>query len=293
MVTSTSGGVRANWRRSSAGVSPVRIPTVMSGTGSPRPLRRLPDAGERRAQVALHVDGERLERRDVEDAAAVPRLRRRLARRPAGRAPTGRPRASCRSRWARRRARACPPARPPTPPPARPWARRRPRRTSRGWRGRSRRVRSRHPWCVGPRQCGRPGPRRARPAQIAERAAASPATTRSVPLPGFQVQAGPMAATSQAARTRRTAAATAGRAVRPARGTAGPQGPADRSRPRRGATAMRSRAGRQGRRDTEPRRAAAPGRAGARRGGTAPRSRSSPDAAGLRQMAETAFLISS
>ena len=50
VVTSTSGGVRANSRRSSAGVSPVRIPTVISGGG--RPARwaacRMPVSGERR-----------------------------------------------------------------------------------------------------------------------------------------------------------------------------------------------------------------------------------------------------
>ena len=50
VVTSTSGGVRANSRRSSAGVSPVRIPTVMSGGG--RPARcaacRMPVSGARR-----------------------------------------------------------------------------------------------------------------------------------------------------------------------------------------------------------------------------------------------------
>ena len=50
VVTSTSGGVRANSRRSSAGVSPVRMPTVMSGTGSPSRLAacRMPVSGERR-----------------------------------------------------------------------------------------------------------------------------------------------------------------------------------------------------------------------------------------------------
>ena len=50
VVTSTSGGVRANWRRSSAGVSPVRMPTVTSGTGSPSRCAacRMPASGERR-----------------------------------------------------------------------------------------------------------------------------------------------------------------------------------------------------------------------------------------------------
>ena len=79
VVTSTSGGVRANCRRSSAGVSPVRMPTVMSGTGSPSRRGGLPDAGQRGAQVALHVDGQRLERGHVEHPAAVPGLVRRRA----------------------------------------------------------------------------------------------------------------------------------------------------------------------------------------------------------------------
>ena len=39
-------------------------------TGNALRVRGVGDAGERRAQVALDVDGERLERRDVEDAAA-------------------------------------------------------------------------------------------------------------------------------------------------------------------------------------------------------------------------------
>ncbi|OLL76760.1 nitrate reductase molybdenum cofactor assembly chaperone [Pseudonocardia sp. Ae168_Ps1] len=38
------------------------------------PLCGLPDAGERRPEVALHVDGERLQRRDVEDPAPAARL---------------------------------------------------------------------------------------------------------------------------------------------------------------------------------------------------------------------------
>ena len=42
----------------------------------------LGDADERRAQIALDVDGERLERRDVEDAAALPFGRRRLKHQP-------------------------------------------------------------------------------------------------------------------------------------------------------------------------------------------------------------------
>ena len=44
-------------------------------------LRGLPDAGERAAQVALDVDGQRLERADVQHPAAVARLLRRRRRR--------------------------------------------------------------------------------------------------------------------------------------------------------------------------------------------------------------------
>ena len=57
-----------------ASVSPVRTPTV--GTwGSVRPdaLGRVRDPRERRAEVLLDVDGERAERRDVEDPRALPR----------------------------------------------------------------------------------------------------------------------------------------------------------------------------------------------------------------------------
>ena len=52
------------------------------GTASPAARRGLRDAGERRAQVALDVDGQRLERRDVEDAAAALRRRLRLEHQP-------------------------------------------------------------------------------------------------------------------------------------------------------------------------------------------------------------------
>ena len=43
----------------------------MSGTGGAEPVGGVPDAGQRGAQVALDVDGERLERRDVEHPAAL------------------------------------------------------------------------------------------------------------------------------------------------------------------------------------------------------------------------------
>ena len=42
------------------------------GHRAAEPLGGLPDADQRRAEVALDVDGERLERGDVEDAGAVP-----------------------------------------------------------------------------------------------------------------------------------------------------------------------------------------------------------------------------
>ena len=50
VVIRMSGGVRAKARRSSAGVSPVRMPTVMSGGGRPsRPAAcRMPVSGARR-----------------------------------------------------------------------------------------------------------------------------------------------------------------------------------------------------------------------------------------------------
>jgi hypothetical protein len=49
VVIRMSGGVRVNARRSSAGVSPVRMPTVMSG-GSPSRAAacRMPASGRRR-----------------------------------------------------------------------------------------------------------------------------------------------------------------------------------------------------------------------------------------------------
>ena len=74
VVMRMSDGRRANTRRSSAGVSPERIATVTSGVGQPQPRRSLADAGQRRAQVALDVDGQRLERADVEHPAAAQRV---------------------------------------------------------------------------------------------------------------------------------------------------------------------------------------------------------------------------
>ncbi len=50
VVINTSGGRFANARRSSAGVSPVRMPTVMSGSGRPSRAAawRMPTSGVRR-----------------------------------------------------------------------------------------------------------------------------------------------------------------------------------------------------------------------------------------------------
>ena len=88
------GSVR--WRsRSLGGVSPVRTSTVI---WAPAPSRC--EAGERRAQVALDVVGERLDRRHVDDARAGCRPRGAAAAR-ADRGTTGTPRASCRCRSAR------------------------------------------------------------------------------------------------------------------------------------------------------------------------------------------------
>ena len=88
------------------------------------------DALERRAQVALDVVGERLQRRDVDEPRLA--LARGAARRPAGRAPRGTPRASCPTPWAPRAARARRPRSRATPGPAPAWARRRRGRTSLG-----------------------------------------------------------------------------------------------------------------------------------------------------------------
>ena len=86
VVIRMSGGRRANSRRSSAGVSPVRIADGDVGLGQAEPGRGLPDAGQRGAQVALDVDGQRLERADVEHPAAALRVVGHGSARPAGRA---------------------------------------------------------------------------------------------------------------------------------------------------------------------------------------------------------------
>ena len=66
------------------------------------------DPDERGPQVALDVDGQGLERRDVEDPAALLRSTRAVHRWPAGRAPRGRPTASCPNRSAPPRGRDAP-----------------------------------------------------------------------------------------------------------------------------------------------------------------------------------------
>ena len=95
VVMRMSGGWRTSCRRSSARVSPVRMPTVGSVNGDAEPLGREADARERRPQVLLDVEGERPQRRDVEQPrAARPCVGHRRGAR-AGRCPTGTRPASC------------------------------------------------------------------------------------------------------------------------------------------------------------------------------------------------------
>ena len=84
--------------------------------------RRARDADERGAQVALDVDAERLQRREVDDLRAGGRGIRPGSR-AAGRSPRGRRRGSCPTRWARRPVRARRVRSPARPRAARPWAR--------------------------------------------------------------------------------------------------------------------------------------------------------------------------
>ena len=81
-MISTSGGVRSIRRRSSGDVSPVRTATLGAGSSTPAAAGGRADAGERRAQVALDVVVERLERRDVEHAQALARLRHEAVEEP-------------------------------------------------------------------------------------------------------------------------------------------------------------------------------------------------------------------
>ena len=74
VVIRMSAGVRAKARRSSAEVSPDRMRDRDVRLRQAQPARGLPDAGQRRAQVALDVDRQRLERADVEHPAAPHRV---------------------------------------------------------------------------------------------------------------------------------------------------------------------------------------------------------------------------
>ena len=96
------------------------------------PFGRERDAGERRAEVLLDVDGERAQRRDVEDAAALSLGRDRRACR-AGRSRRGTRRASCPSRSERAGGCGHRPRSRASPAPARRWARRSSSRTTPGW----------------------------------------------------------------------------------------------------------------------------------------------------------------
>ena len=81
VVIRMSGGLAISSRRRAGGVSPERTPTLMLRRPLPEPFGDAGDTGQRGAQVALDVDGQRLERRDVEHAGAG--LRRAVARRSA------------------------------------------------------------------------------------------------------------------------------------------------------------------------------------------------------------------
>jgi hypothetical protein len=71
VVIRMSAGSRWNRARSARRVAGADRDRRRDGTASPRAAATVGDAGERRAQVALDVDRQRLERRDVEHAAAL------------------------------------------------------------------------------------------------------------------------------------------------------------------------------------------------------------------------------
>ena len=62
-----SAGCRAKRARSRCGVSPVRTLICRIVERHAHAPRHVGDAGQRRAQVALHVHGQRLQRRDIDD----------------------------------------------------------------------------------------------------------------------------------------------------------------------------------------------------------------------------------
>ena len=119
VVTRMSGGVFASWRRASWGVSPVRDAIEMCGGVRAEPLGRERDPVERRPEVALDVVGQRLERRDVQDADAARSCRAGAVAsggEPADRGTTGTRRGSCPSRSGRGSACGGPPRSTPSRP---------------------------------------------------------------------------------------------------------------------------------------------------------------------------------
>ena len=82
VVMTMSAGSRRNRARSLVGVSPVRTRMVGTRTTSPRRAAAWLMPAMRRPQVALDVDGQRLERRHVEDPAAPLGRRLRLEHQP-------------------------------------------------------------------------------------------------------------------------------------------------------------------------------------------------------------------
>ena len=85
VVIRMSGGWRRRAVRSLAGVSPVRMPTVGRVQRLAPTFGRGPDAGDRRPEVLLHVDRERLDRREVEDPGALRLLGDRVGHEPVDR----------------------------------------------------------------------------------------------------------------------------------------------------------------------------------------------------------------
>ena len=65
------GGRRRIRSRSAAGVSPVRTQVRISTSGSPLRRELLPDAGQRRLEIAMDVVRQRLQRRHVDDLRRI------------------------------------------------------------------------------------------------------------------------------------------------------------------------------------------------------------------------------
>ena len=79
-------------------VSPVRTETVIGGTAKPESFGRLGDLGQRALEVLLDVDGQRLERRDVDDPGPALQVLTGLRERGRpGRWPSGSRPVSCRN----------------------------------------------------------------------------------------------------------------------------------------------------------------------------------------------------